>query len=71
MEQFASQVRTLVGSYPLRAASISPTSLHRHVAARLWGLSLVAHALALDFRPLNIHFIDNTDPEGIDRILAD
>jgi glucose-6-phosphate isomerase len=33
------------------------------------GPQFVAEALAPDFPPLNIHFIDNTDPEGIDRIL--
>ena len=34
------------------------------------GPQFVAEALAPDFPPLNIHFIDNTDPEGIDRILG-
>lgn len=33
------------------------------------GPQFVAEALATDFPPLNIHFIDNTDPEGMDRIL--
>ncbi|MEB3310890.1 MAG: glucose-6-phosphate isomerase [Snowella sp.] len=33
------------------------------------GPQFVAEALAPDFPPLNIHFIDNTDPAGIDRIL--
>ncbi len=30
----------------------------------------MAEALAPDFPPLAIHFIDNTDPAGIDRILT-
>jgi glucose-6-phosphate isomerase len=34
------------------------------------GPQFVAEALAPNFPPLNIHFIDNTDPEGIDRILG-
>lgn len=34
------------------------------------GPEFVAAALAPDFPPLDIHFIDNTDPAGIDRILT-
>lgn len=34
------------------------------------GPEFVAEALAPDFPPLAIHFIDNTDPAGIDRILT-
>jgi glucose-6-phosphate isomerase len=34
------------------------------------GPEFVAEALAPIFPPLNIHFIDNTDPTGIDRILT-
>jgi glucose-6-phosphate isomerase len=34
------------------------------------GPQFVAQAIAPDFPPLAIHFIDNTDPAGIDRILA-
>ncbi len=34
------------------------------------GPQFVAEALAPDFPPLGIHFIDNTDPAGIDRILT-
>ena len=33
------------------------------------GPQFVASALAPDAPPLNIHFIDNTDPAGIDRVL--
>lgn len=33
------------------------------------GPQFVSEAIAPDFPPLNIHFIDNTDPAGIDRIL--
>ncbi len=34
------------------------------------GPQFVAEALAPDFPPLGIHFIDNTDPAGIDRTLT-
>ncbi len=34
------------------------------------GPQFVATALAPDFPPLAIHFIDNTDPTGIDRVLT-
>ena len=34
------------------------------------GPQFVAEALAPDFPPLNIHFVDNTDPVGIDRTVA-
>jgi glucose-6-phosphate isomerase len=34
------------------------------------GPQFVAEALAPDVPPLTIHFIDNTDPAGIDRVLA-
>ena len=34
------------------------------------GPQFVAQALTGDFPPLGIHFIDNTDPAGIDRILT-
>lgn len=33
------------------------------------GPEFVSEALAPDFPPLNIHYIDNTDPAGIDRVL--
>lgn len=34
------------------------------------GPQFVAEALGPEAAPLNIHFIDNTDPEGIDRVLS-
>ncbi len=34
------------------------------------GPEFVAEALAPDFPPMAVHFIDNTDPAGIDRILT-
>ncbi|HEY9642074.1 MAG TPA: glucose-6-phosphate isomerase [Coleofasciculaceae cyanobacterium] len=34
------------------------------------GPEFVAEALAPDFPPMAIHFIDNTDPAGIDRVLT-
>lgn len=33
------------------------------------GPQFVAQALSPNFPPLNIHFIDNSDPDGIDRVL--
>ncbi|UBF24207.1 glucose-6-phosphate isomerase [Kovacikia minuta CCNUW1] len=33
------------------------------------GPEFVSEALSPDFPPLNLHFIDNTDPAGIDRLL--
>lgn len=33
------------------------------------GPKFVAKALVADFPPLNIHFIDNTDPDGMDQVL--
>lgn len=34
------------------------------------GPEFVSDALASDFPPMDIHFIDNSDPAGIDRVLA-
>jgi glucose-6-phosphate isomerase len=68
IEQFASQVRT--GSiYPPGQEHFTDI-LSIGIGGSALGPQFVAQALGPDFPPLNIHFIDNTDPEGIDRILA-
>lgn len=68
IEQFASQVRT---------GGICPPGQQRFtdilsigIGGSALGPQFVAQALGPDFPPLKIHFIDNTDPEGIDRTLA-
>ncbi|MBD2426735.1 glucose-6-phosphate isomerase [Phormidium sp. FACHB-1136] len=68
IEHFASQVRT---------GNIAPPGQPRFtdilsigIGGSALGPQFVAQALGPDFPPLNIHFIDNTDPEGIDRILG-
>ncbi|HSM80942.1 MAG TPA: glucose-6-phosphate isomerase [Nodosilinea sp.] len=68
IEQFASQVRT---------GGICPPGQERFtevlsigIGGSALGPQFVAQALGPDFPPLDIHFIDNTDPEGIDRLLA-
>lgn len=68
IEQFASQIRT---------AAIYPPGQERFtdilsigIGGSALGPQFVAQALGPDFPPLDIHFIDNTDPEGIDRLLA-
>jgi glucose-6-phosphate isomerase len=68
IEQFASQVRT-GGIYPPGQEHFTDI-LSIGIGGSALGPQFVAQALGPDFPPLNIHFIDNTDPEGIDRILA-
>ncbi len=67
IEQFASQVRT-GGIYPPGQEHFTDI-LSIGIGGSALGPQFVAQALGPDFPPLNIHFIDNTDPEGIDRIL--
>ncbi len=68
IEQFASQVRT-GGVYPPGQEHFTDI-LSIGIGGSALGPQFVAQALGPDFPPLDIHFIDNTDPEGIDRILA-
>jgi glucose-6-phosphate isomerase len=68
IEQFASQVRT-GGIYPPGQEHFTDI-LSIGIGGSALGPQFVAQALGPDFPPLNINFIDNTDPEGIDRILA-
>jgi glucose-6-phosphate isomerase len=68
IEQFASQIRT--GTiYPPGQEHFTDI-LSIGIGGSALGPQFVAQALGPDFPPLAIHFIDNTDPEGIDRILS-
>ncbi|MGF1571374.1 MAG: glucose-6-phosphate isomerase [Nodosilinea sp.] len=68
IEQFASQIRT-GGIYPPGQEHFTDV-LSIGIGGSALGPQFVAQALGPDFPPLDIHFIDNTDPEGIDRMLA-
>jgi glucose-6-phosphate isomerase len=68
IEQFASQIRT-GGIYPPGQEHFTDI-LSIGIGGSALGPQFVAQALGPDFPPLAIHFIDNTDPEGIDRILS-
>ncbi|HEY9737902.1 MAG TPA: glucose-6-phosphate isomerase [Trichocoleus sp.] len=68
IEQFASQIRMGVIYPPGQERFTDILSIG--IGGSALGPQFVAQALGPDFPPLDIHFIDNTDPEGIDRILA-
>lgn len=68
IEQFASQIRMGV-IYPPGQEHFTDV-LSIGIGGSALGPQFVAQALGPDFPPLQIHFIDNTDPEGIDRTLA-
>lgn len=68
IEQFASQIRTGVIYPPGQERFTDILSIG--IGGSALGPEFVAQALGPDFPPLDIHFIDNTDPEGIDRTLA-
>jgi glucose-6-phosphate isomerase len=68
IEQFASQIRTGVLYPPGQERFTDVLSIG--IGGSALGPQFVAQALGPDFPPLQIHFIDNTDPEGIDRVLA-
>jgi glucose-6-phosphate isomerase len=60
----------------IQAGTIHPPKAPRYtdiisigIGGSALGPEFVAEALAPDFPPLAIHFIDNTDPAGIDRVL--
>lgn len=68
IETFAEQVHT---------GAIHPPKAPRYtdiisigIGGSALGPQFVAEALSPEFPPLNIHFIDNTDPAGIDRLLT-
>jgi glucose-6-phosphate isomerase len=61
----------------IHAGTIHPPQAPRYtdiisigIGGSALGPEFVAEALAPDFPPLAIHFIDNTDPTGIDRVLT-
>lgn len=68
IEVFSSQIRTGVIYPPGQERFTDVLSIG--IGGSALGPQFVAQALGPDFPPLNIHFIDNTDPEGIDRLLA-
>ena len=68
IEQFASQVR--IGGLCPPGNDRFTDVLSIGIGGSALGPQFVAQALGPDFPPLKIHFIDNTDPEGIDRTLA-
>ncbi|MDJ0715966.1 MAG: glucose-6-phosphate isomerase, partial [Prochloraceae cyanobacterium] len=67
IETFARQVRD--GSIRPPEASQFTDLLTIGIGGSALGPQFVASALAPDKPPLAIHFIDNTDPAGIDRVL--
>ena len=68
IERFASQVQS--GEiHPPGAAKFTDV-LSIGIGGSALGPQFVAEALAPDFPPLGLHFIDNSDPDGIDRILT-
>ncbi|MBO3460648.1 glucose-6-phosphate isomerase [Aetokthonos hydrillicola Thurmond2011] len=68
IETFAEKIRT--GAIHPPKASRFTDIISIGIGGSALGPEFVAQALAPDFPPLGIHFIDNTDPAGIDRILT-
>ena len=68
IEAFSQQVHTGAVHPPQAARFTDIISIG--IGGSALGPEFVAAALAPDFPPLDIHFIDNTDPAGIDRILT-
>lgn len=68
IESFASQVHS--GEIHPPQADKFTDIISIGIGGSALGPQFAAVALAPDFPPLDIHFIDNTDPEGIDRVLA-
>lgn len=67
IEAFAEKVQT-GAIHPPRANRFTDV-ISIGIGGSALGPEFVAEALAPDFPPLKIHFIDNSDPAGIDRIL--
>ncbi|NET36157.1 MAG: glucose-6-phosphate isomerase, partial [Cyanothece sp. SIO1E1] len=67
IEEFASQVRT-GAIHPPQAERFTDV-LSIGIGGSALGPQFVDQALSPDFPPLALHFIDNTDPAGIDRVL--
>ncbi|TAE58379.1 MAG: glucose-6-phosphate isomerase [Nostocales cyanobacterium] len=68
IEVFADQVHTGAIHPPKESRFTDIISIG--IGGSALGPQFVAEALAPDSPPLNIHFIDNTDPAGIDRVLS-
>ncbi|NWF58224.1 MAG: glucose-6-phosphate isomerase [Fischerella sp.] len=68
IEVFAEKVHT--GAIHPPKASRFTDIISIGIGGSALGPQFVAEALAPDFPPLAIHFIDNTDPVGIDRVLT-
>lgn len=67
IEAFAEKVQT-GGIHPPRASRFTDI-ISIGIGGSALGPQFVAEALAPDFPPLKLHFIDNNDPAGIDRVL--
>ncbi|PAX51944.1 glucose-6-phosphate isomerase [Brunnivagina elsteri] len=68
IEVFAEKIHT-GAIHPPKAARFTDI-ISIGIGGSALGPEFVAEALAPDFPPLAIHFIDNSDPAGIDRILT-
>lgn len=68
IEAFAQKIHT--GTIHPNQAPRFTDILSIGIGGSALGPQFVAEALAPDFPPLAIHFIDNSDPAGIDRILT-
>ncbi|MFH7025667.1 MAG: glucose-6-phosphate isomerase [Heteroscytonema crispum UTEX LB 1556] len=68
IEAFAEKVQT-GGIHPPRANRFTDI-ISIGIGGSALGPEFVAEALSPEFPPLKIHFIDNSDPAGIDRILT-
>lgn len=68
IEVFAEKIHT-GGIHPPKAPRFTDI-ISIGIGGSALGPEFVAEALAPDFPPLAIHFIDNSDPAGIDRILT-
>jgi len=67
IEAFAEKVHS--GTIHPPEASKFTDILSIGIGGSALGPQFVAEALAPDFPPMSIHFIDNTDPAGMDRVL--
>ncbi|MBE9167477.1 glucose-6-phosphate isomerase [Pleurocapsales cyanobacterium LEGE 06147] len=68
IETFAQKI--LAGTLKPPQAAKFTDILSIGIGGSALGPQFVAQALASDFPPLEIHFIDNSDPAGIDSVLA-
>lgn len=68
IEAFADQVHTGAIHPPKESRFTDIISIG--IGGSALGPQFVAEALSPDFPPLQIHFIDNSDPAGIDRVLS-